>query len=121
MDVFAGTTILELGAGAAGPDAMRYFADCGATVVRIESKARPDFLRTLKLTPNLPGGLDAAEHFAVLNVNKLSVVEPLDARRRRGASASRCGPTPSPNFAPGAMKKWGLITRRSRGSSPTWS
>ena len=52
MDIFAGTTILEMGAGAAGPVATRYFADCGATVVRIESRARPDFLRTLKLTPN---------------------------------------------------------------------
>jgi len=55
MDVFAGTTILELGAGAAGPVAMRYFADCGSTVIRIESKARPDFLRTLKGLLEEPG------------------------------------------------------------------
>jgi benzylsuccinate CoA-transferase BbsF subunit len=110
MDAFAGTTILEMGAGAAGPVATRYFADCGATVIRIESRARPDFLRTLKLTPNTPGGLDAAEHFAVLNVNKLSVA--LDLRLPEGvAIAKRLAlrvDAIAENFAPGAMKKWGL-------------
>ena len=110
MDVFAGTTILELGAGAAGPVAMRYFADCGATVIRIESKARPDFLRTLKLTPGLKGGLDAAEHFAVLNVNKLSVA--LNMSMPEGVAVAKrlalWADAVAENFAPGAMKKWGL-------------
>jgi benzylsuccinate CoA-transferase BbsF subunit len=110
MDVFAGTTILEMGAGAAGPVAMRYFADCGATVIRIESKARPDFLRTLKLTPNTPGGLDAAEHFAVLNVNKLSVA--LNLSMPEGVAVAKrlalWADALAENFAPGAMKKWGL-------------
>ena len=110
MDIFAGTTLLELGAGAAGPVATRYFADCGATVIRIESKARPDFLRTLRLTPNTPGGLDGAEHFAVLNVNKLSVA--LNLSMPEGiAVAKRLAlwvDAVAENFAPGAMKKWGL-------------
>lgn len=110
MDVFGGTTILEMGAGAAGPVAMRYFADCGATVIRIESKARPDFLRTLKLTPNTPGGLDAAEHFAVLNVNKLSVA--LNLSMPEGVAVAKrlalWADALAENFAPGAMKKWGL-------------
>jgi benzylsuccinate CoA-transferase BbsF subunit len=110
MDIFAGTTILELGAGAAGPVATRYFADCGATVIRIESKARPDFLRTLKLTPNTPGGLDAAEHFAVLNVNKLSVA--LNLSMPEGVAVAKrlalWADAVAENFAPGAMKKWGL-------------
>lgn len=110
MDIFEGTTILEMGAGAAGPVATRYFADCGATVIRIESKARPDFLRTLRLTPNTPGGLDGAEHFAVLNVNKLSVA--LNLSTPEGvAVAKRLAlkvDAVAENFAPGAMKKWGL-------------
>jgi benzylsuccinate CoA-transferase BbsF subunit len=110
MDVFRGTTILEMGAGAAGPVATRYFADCGATVIRIESRARPDFLRTLRLTPNTPGGLDAAEHFAVLNVNKLSLA--LNLSMPEGvAVAKRLAlrvDAVAENFAPGAMKKWGL-------------
>ena len=58
--IFAGVKVLELGAGAAGPVATRYFADHGATVVRIESAKRPDFLRILHLRGNDPHGLDGA-------------------------------------------------------------
>jgi benzylsuccinate CoA-transferase BbsF subunit len=109
-EIFAGTTILELGAGAAGPVATRYFADHGATVIRIESRQRPDFLRTLRLTPDTPGGLDGAHHFAVLNANKLSVA--LNLSRPEGVAVARrlalWADAVAENFAPGAMAKWKL-------------
>jgi benzylsuccinate CoA-transferase BbsF subunit len=109
-ELFAGTTILELGAGAAGPVATRYFADHGATVIRVESRQRPDFLRTLRLTPTSPGGLDGAHHFAVLNANKLSVA--LNLSRPQGVAVARrlalWADAVAENFAPGAMAKWGL-------------
>jgi benzylsuccinate CoA-transferase BbsF subunit len=109
-DLFAGTTVLEFGGGAAGPVATRYFADHGATVIRVESKMRPDFLRILKLTPNTPGGVDASEHFAVLNANKLSVA--LNLSKPEGAAVARrlalWADCIAENFAPGAMAKWGL-------------
>jgi len=108
--LFAGTTILELGAGAAGPLATRYFADHGATVIRIESRRRPDFLRTLRLTPDTPGGVDGAHHFAVLNAGKLSVA--LDLSRPEGVAVARrlalWADAVSESFAPGAMARWGL-------------
>ena len=110
MHVFAGTTVLEFGAGAAGPVATRYFADHGATVIRIESRQRPDFLRTLRLTPDTPGGLDGAHHFAVLNANKLSVA--LNLSRPEGVAVARRlalrADAVAENFAPGAMAKWKL-------------
>jgi len=109
-DLFAGTTILEFGGGAAGPVATRYFADHGATVIRVESRQRPDFLRTLRLTPDSPGGLDGAHHFAVLNANKLSVA--LNLSRPEGVAVARrlalWAEAVAENFAPGAMAKWGL-------------
>ena len=109
-DLFAGTTILEFGGGAAGPVATRYFADHGATVIRVESRQRPDFLRTLRLTPDSPGGLDGAHHFAVLNANKLSVA--LNLSRPEGVEVARrlalWADAVAENFAPGAMAKWGL-------------
>jgi benzylsuccinate CoA-transferase BbsF subunit len=109
-ELFAGTTILELGAGAAGPVATRYFADHGATVIRVESRQRPDFLRTLRLTPTSPGGLDGAHHFAVLNANKLSVA--LNLSRPQGVAVARRlalrVDAVAENFAPGAVAKWGL-------------
>jgi benzylsuccinate CoA-transferase BbsF subunit len=108
--LFAGTTILEFGGGAAGPVATRYFADHGAAVVRVESRQRPDFLRTLRLTPGSPGGLDGAHHFAVLNANKLSVA--LNLSRPEGVAVARrlalWADAVAENFAPGAMAKWGL-------------
>ena len=109
-DLLAGTTILEFGGGAAGPVATRYFADHGATVIRVESRQRPDFLRILKLTPNTPGGLDGGEHFAVLNANKLSVA--LNLSTAEGVAVARRlalrADAVAENFAPGAMAKWGL-------------
>src|SRR5881296_3317483 len=88
----------------------RYFADHGATVIRVESRRRPDFLRTLRLTPDSPGGLDGAHHFAVLNANKLSVA--LNLSRPEGVAVARrlalWAYAVAENFAPGAMAKWGL-------------
>ncbi|HJQ84619.1 MAG TPA: CoA transferase [Candidatus Binatia bacterium] len=108
--LFTGTTILEFGGGAAGPVATRYFADHGATVIRVESRRRPDFLRTLRLTPDSPGGLDGAHHFAVLNANKLSIA--LDLSRPEAVAIARRlalrVDAVAENFAPGAMAKWGL-------------
>lgn len=109
-DLLAGTTILEFGGGAAGPVATRYFADHGATVIRVESRQRPDFLRILKLTPNTPGGVDGGEHFAVLNANKLSVA--LNLSTPEGVAVARRlalrADAVAENFAPGAMAKWKL-------------
>ncbi len=108
--LFTGTTILEFGGGAAGPVATRYFADHGATVIRVESRQRPDFLRTLRLTPDSPGGVDGAHHFAVLNANKLSIA--LNLSRPEGVAVARRlalkVDAVAENFAPGAMAKWGL-------------
>jgi benzylsuccinate CoA-transferase BbsF subunit len=108
--LFSGVSILEFGGGAAGPVATRYFADHGATVVRVESRQRPDFLRTLRLTPDSKGGLDGAHHFAVLNANKLSVA--LNLSRAEGVAVARrlalWADAVAENFAPGAMAKWGL-------------
>ena len=109
-ELFAGTTVLEFGGGAAGPVATRYFADHGATVIRVESRQRPDFLRLLRLTPDSPGGLDGAHHFAVLNANKLSIA--LNLSRPEGVAVARrlalWADVIAENFAPGAMAKWGL-------------
>src|SRR5207253_9997564 len=92
------------------PIATRYFADHGATVIRVESRRRPDFLRILRLTPTTPGGVDGSAHFAVLNPNKLSIA--LDLSRPEGVALARrlaiAADAVAENFAPGAMARWGL-------------
>ena len=109
-DFLAGTTILEFGGGAAGPVATRYFADHGATVIRVESRQRPDFLRILKLTPDTPGGSTAGSTSPCstrTSSRSRSTSRSPRASAWRDGSRSRVDVV-AENFAPGAMAKWGL-------------
>lgn len=107
---FEGLKIVEFGGGAAGPVSTRYFADYGATVIRVESRRRPDFLRTLHLKPDTKGGLDGSLPFAVLNANKLSVA--INLETAEGVAVARrlalWADVVAENFSPKAMTKWGL-------------
>jgi crotonobetainyl-CoA:carnitine CoA-transferase CaiB-like acyl-CoA transferase len=111
--------VLEFGAGAAGPLSIRYFADHGATVVRIESRKRPDFLRLYAITAEQKS-LDASPMFATFNANKLGVTLNMkhpDAR----AIALRLvewADVVAENFAPGAMGRWGLAYEDLRSVKP---
>jgi crotonobetainyl-CoA:carnitine CoA-transferase CaiB-like acyl-CoA transferase len=108
--IFAGLRILELGSGAAGPVAARYFAEQGASVIRIESARRPDFLRLLNYMPDQPHGLDGAPMFVLLNPNKKSLA--LNLRDPRGVDIvkklARWADVVAENFSPGVVDRWGL-------------
>jgi crotonobetainyl-CoA:carnitine CoA-transferase CaiB-like acyl-CoA transferase len=114
---WAGVHILEFGSGAAGPIATGYFADHGATVVRIESRARPDFLRSYSLRPGEP---DTSAFFAVLNPGKRSVC--LDLKNPRAQAAAyrlvEWADVVADNFAPGAMDRLGLGREQLRRLNP---
>lgn len=118
--IFEGLKILEFGGGAAGPVSTRYFADCGATVVRIESRHRPDFLRILNLKPDTKGGLDGSLHFNVLNADKLSVAINLNLAEGVAVAKRLClwADVVSENFSPKAMTKWGLDYESLRAEKP---
>jgi crotonobetainyl-CoA:carnitine CoA-transferase CaiB-like acyl-CoA transferase len=110
VGAWAGTKILELGSGAAGPIATRYFAEHGATVIRIESPSRPDFLRVYALGPDNPHGLEGSTLFDGLNPGKLSVT--LNLKHPDGVALARrlvaWSDAVAENFAPKAMKGFGL-------------
>jgi crotonobetainyl-CoA:carnitine CoA-transferase CaiB-like acyl-CoA transferase len=105
-----GVKILEFGSGAAGPIATRFFAEHGATVVRIESKGRPDFLRVYALGPKNPHGLEGADMFDALNVGKRDVT--LNLKNPEGVALAkrlvRWADAVAENFAPKAMRGLGL-------------
>jgi len=108
---WAGTRILEFGSGAAGPIAARYFAEHGATVIRVESKTRPDFLRIYALGPHNPHGLEGSDMFDALNPNKLGIT--LNMKHPRGVELAKrlafeWADAVSENFAPKAMKGFGM-------------
>ncbi len=106
-----GTNILEFGSGAAGPIATRYFVEHGATVLRVESRSRPDFLRVYALGPDNPHGLEGAPMFDGLNVSKRSVT--LNLKHPEGVAIAKRLVTEwadavVENFAPRAMRGFGL-------------
>ena len=108
---WAGTNLLEFGSGAAGPIAARYYVEQGATVLRVESVSRPDFLRVYALGPNNPHGLEGSDLFDTLNVGKRSVT--LNLKDPAAAALMRrliveWADAVSENFAPRAMKGFGL-------------
>jgi crotonobetainyl-CoA:carnitine CoA-transferase CaiB-like acyl-CoA transferase len=108
---WAGTNILEFGSGAAGPIATRYFVEHGATVLRIESRSRPDFLRVYALTPKNPHGLEGAPMFDGLNVGKLDAR--FNLKHPTGIELVRrlvveWADAVAENFAPRAMRGFGL-------------
>jgi crotonobetainyl-CoA:carnitine CoA-transferase CaiB-like acyl-CoA transferase len=106
-----GTNIVEFGSGAAGPIATRYFVEHGATVLRVESRSRPDFLRVYALGPDNPHGLEGAPMFDGLNVGKRSVT--LNLKHPGGIDIAKrivgeWADTVVENFAPRAMRGFGL-------------
>ena len=87
---------------------MRYFAEHGATVIRVESRSRPDFLRTYG--SNNPCGLEGSDMFDSVNVGKLGVT--LNLKHREGVALARrliaSADAVAENFAPRAMRGFGL-------------
>jgi crotonobetainyl-CoA:carnitine CoA-transferase CaiB-like acyl-CoA transferase len=105
-----GMKLVEFGSGAAGPIAARYFAEHGATVVKVESRSRPDFLRIYALGPGNPHGLEGSALFNALNVGKHSIT--LNLKDAKGIDIARklmfwCDAVLE-NFAPKAMRGFGL-------------
>jgi crotonobetainyl-CoA:carnitine CoA-transferase CaiB-like acyl-CoA transferase len=121
--LFQGLRMLELGAGAAGPVATKFFAEHGARVIRIESGVRPDFLRLLHVTAENryePDVLERAPMFVLLNPDKQSLTlnlkepEAVEIVKR----LARWADVVSENFAPGVMAKWGLDAEALRAENP---
>jgi crotonobetainyl-CoA:carnitine CoA-transferase CaiB-like acyl-CoA transferase len=108
---WSGINIVEFGSGAAGPIATRYFAEHGATVLRIESPSRPDFLRAMAVGPNNPHGLEGASLYDALNCGKRHVTFNLkhpDAIALVKRIIVEWADAVAENYAPRAMTGFGL-------------
>jgi benzylsuccinate CoA-transferase BbsF subunit len=106
-----GVKILEFGSGAAGPIATRYFTEHGATVLRIESRSRPDFLRMYAMGPNNPHGIEGAPMYDGLNVGKRNLA--LNLKHPESVAlvkrlVTEWADAIAENYAPKAMKGFGL-------------
>lgn len=108
---WSGLKLLEFGSGAAGPIATRYFVEHGATVIRVESRARPDFLRMMAIGPNNPHGVEGSELYDALNVGKKNVT--LNLKTPEAVALVKrlvveWADAIAENYAPRAMRNFGL-------------
>lgn len=106
-----GVRILEFGAGAAGPIATRYFVEHGATVIRVESRTRPDFLRGIALAARSEHGLEGSDMYDGLNAGKRNVTLNLkhpDSVALVQRLVVEWADAIAENYAPRAMRGFGL-------------
>ncbi len=110
MRPFEGLKVLDFFWVVIGPMTTSYLAEYGATIVRIESRGRPEVLRTAPPFGGGKRGLNRSAYYANYNVNKygfgLNMGHPqaLDIVKRFVAWAD----VVTENFTPGTIEKWGL-------------
>ena len=103
--------VLDLTWYATGPIGVKYLADHGADVIKIESATRPDGLRQ---APPWQGGyedLNTSQFFANYNTSKRSIalnLATLEARQLVKRLAQEWADVVVESFTPGTMAKWGL-------------
>jgi benzylsuccinate CoA-transferase BbsF subunit len=108
--VFSGLKILAFAWAVVGPLTMKFFADNGATVIRIETSYRPCTMRSSAPYKDNKPGLNRGGYFTYYNANILSFA--LNMNHPRAADVTRRLVAWSDvffeNYTPGVIEKWGL-------------
>lgn len=108
--VFSGLKIVSFSWAVVGSLTMKYFADYGATVIRLETSHRPCTLRVGPPFKDAKPGLDRSGYFNHLSANMYSMAlnmahpRAIDVAKRLVAEAD----VVMENFTPGVMERWGL-------------
>ncbi len=109
--VFDGLKVLDFGWIGVGPITARYFADHGATVIRIESASRFDGLRMAPPYKEATPGINNSQFFANFNASKkslgLNMAHP-DARALAKRLCLEWADVIVEGFTPKQMRAWGL-------------
>ncbi len=108
--VFSGLKILSFSWAVVGPLTMKFFADHGATVIRIETSQRPCTMRSSAPYKDNQPGLNRGGYFTYYNANILSFA--LNMNHPKAHEIARrlvawCDVFME-NYTPGVMEKWGL-------------
>ncbi|MFC1953946.1 CaiB/BaiF CoA transferase family protein [Chloroflexota bacterium] len=115
-----GVKVLDFSWAIAGPMMTKYLADYGATVVKVESREHPDFLRTSGPFKDGIAGPDRTGYFAFFNVNKYSMLLKLD--HPKGLKVAKklvsWADIVVENFVPGTLAKLGLDYEQIRKIKP---
>ncbi|MDB5479833.1 MAG: hypothetical protein JWO83_886 [Caulobacteraceae bacterium] len=105
----AGLNVLDFSWAIAGPYAMRYLADFGATVVRIESTRRIDAARTVRPFIDADPSPENSAIFHNMNLGKKMITLDLtnEASREVVQDLVRWADVVCESFSPGTMKVFG--------------
>jgi len=95
----------------AGPHASEWLSVMGAEVIKVETRLRIDYMRTVGAPPGLAGkGPDVGSAFASLNYGKKSITLNMNKPRARelaGDLIRKCDVI-TENFGGGILDRWGL-------------
>jgi len=108
---FDGLKVVDFGWIGVGPITARYFADHGATVIRVESLTRFDGLRMAPPYKNAKPGLNNSQFFANFNASKKSLGLNMAQAEARAIAKRLClewADIIVEGFTPKQMRAWGL-------------
>jgi benzylsuccinate CoA-transferase BbsF subunit len=108
--VFSGLKIASFCWAVVGPLTMKYFADYGATVIRVETSQRPCIMRISAPYKEGQPGLDRSGYFNHFSANIFSLALNMDNPRALEVAKRLVAESDvvMENFTPGVMEKWGL-------------
>lgn len=119
---FAGLKVLDLTWVIAGPSSVRYFADHGADVIKVESELRPDGLRQLgPIRGESPPGWNQSHFYGEFNAGKRCV----QLNLKHGEALPmlqeliRWADVLIENWAPGATERLGIHYAANRELNPS--
>ncbi len=108
--VFSGLKILAFCWAVVGPLTMKFFADHGATVIRVETSKRPCTMRSSAPYKDNKPGLNRGGYFNYFNANILSLS--LNMQHPEGLKIAKklvaATDVFMENYTPGVIEKWGL-------------
>jgi benzylsuccinate CoA-transferase BbsF subunit len=108
--VFSGIKIVGFSWAIVGVLTMKYFADYGATVIRIETGTHPDVSRTSPPFKDGRPGMNRSGYFNHYNANMLGMTLNMSNPLAFGVAKKLIAQADivMENFTPGVMEKWGL-------------
>ena len=120
MEALRGIKVADFSWTGVGPGTARYFADHGATVVKLETQGHPDILRiTAPFKDDIPG-IDRGSYWANYNCNKYGIT--LDLNNPKGIVLAKrliaWADIMLESFTPGVIKRWGLDYESVKGLNP---
>ena len=108
--VFSGLKILAFCWAVVGPLTMKFFADHGAAVIRVETAKRPCTMRSSAPYKDNKPGLNRGGYFTYYNPNILSLS--LNMNHPEGIKIAKklvqATDVVMENYTPGVIEKWGL-------------